>query len=183
MGGLAVIIDCKYDCLAGKARERFVRREFTFDERELSALVDLLLAILKFGSQAPYRTVLAIALLPRPLSGRRSHPGRWSCECVRQDQSAIFLLKRGGRARCLDHRHLSSSPLQVGDTCGKMWALGGQQRRAPSNGAPPAGQCRCHGKWAPFASAAADRRRVARTHQLNLGRCCWQGEKMWEETD
>lgn len=125
MGGLAVIIDCKYDCLAGKARERFVRREFTFDERELSALVDLLLAILKFGSQAPYRTILAIALIPRPLSGRRSHPGRWSCECVRQGQSAIFLLKRGGRARCLDHRHLSFPPSQVRDTCGKNVGIGG----------------------------------------------------------
>lgn len=38
-------------------------------------------------------------------------------------QSAGFLLNRGGRARCHDHRHLCSPPplRRQGDSCGKMW--------------------------------------------------------------
>lgn len=52
----------------------------------------------------------------------------------------FFLFEtRGPSPPALDHRHLSFPPLRsvyVGDSCGKMWALGDSKERAPSNGGP-----------------------------------------------
>lgn len=94
-GGLAVITHC----LARTARERFVRRgEFTFDERELGAHVDLLLAR---RLHTVYTTLAIAPLVPFPGADHTGDDGGGNgfVNASGQGTSAIFLLKRGARAR------------------------------------------------------------------------------------
>lgn len=148
------------DGLAGMARERFVRREnLPLMKRGARCPSGSLLGcFLKLARGAPRacRTVAIACLNPFPGDDRTgAMEAGIGCECVRPGQSAIFLLKRGGRARRLGHRHLCFPP-SVGDSCGNNVGTGRQRRRAPLIlGALLA---RCHGKWAPFASAATGSR-------------------------